>query len=74
MCSGTFLTFLSNRYGFLSAFELSLNEGNRFEKRLFHATFATVSCSIIQIKDCCFKRNSNDWTYCFLNRRTEKKA
>lgn len=27
----------------IAAFELSLAEGNRLEKRLFHATFATVS-------------------------------
>lgn len=27
----------------LSAFELTLTEGSRLEKRLFHATFATVS-------------------------------
>lgn len=33
-------------YSFLcviAAFELTLAEGNRLEKRLFHATFATVS-------------------------------
>lgn len=54
MCSGAFLTFLSNKYGLLLAFELTLTEGNRFEKRLFHATFATVSCGIIQIKKICF--------------------
>lgn len=27
----------------IAAFELSLAEGNRLEKRLFHTTFATVS-------------------------------
>lgn len=27
----------------IAAFELTLAEGNRLEKRLFHATFATVS-------------------------------
>lgn len=26
----------------IAAFELTLAEGNRLEKRLFHATFATV--------------------------------
>ncbi|KAG9469589.1 hypothetical protein GDO78_020142 [Eleutherodactylus coqui] len=29
------------------AFELSLSEGNRLEKRLFHSTFATVSVSTV---------------------------
>lgn len=31
----------------IAAFELSLAEGNRLEKRLFHATFATVSQRVV---------------------------
>lgn len=30
-------------FSVVAAYELTLAEGNRLEKRLFHATFATVS-------------------------------
>lgn len=32
-----------NCFSVVAAYELTLAEGNRLEKRLFHATFATVS-------------------------------
>ena len=32
-----------NLRDFFSAFEMTLTEGNRLEKKLFYATFATVS-------------------------------
>lgn len=37
------ISILSDLFSLIAAFELTLAEGNRLEKRLFHATFATVS-------------------------------
>lgn len=39
----TFSVFANILLCAAAAFELTLAEGNRLEKRLFHATFATVS-------------------------------